>query len=143
MNASTGKQGATKRGDRSGRRRRGGYLLIDVMMGIAIVGVMAIAMAVAADHQRRASRRLADYQTTVRLAEQVLTDMQLGRPVVVVDQGVSVTVQRVDGGAPIPGQAWVQVTATRAPHVARLVGLAPVGAIPSGRVEASPVEPGP
>jgi hypothetical protein len=118
---------------------RRGFLLVDMITGLAIVGIIAMTLVVLVGHARRIGATLGDRRAAARLAEATLADLRAGRqPTVgaVLDQGdrangparqVEVTALADPATGASPGRRWVEVRATVSGRTVTLVGLVPDG----------------
>ena len=117
--------------------RRAGFLEIDVLAGLVIVGALAMALAAVLGRQHRAVQKLADTRAAMQVAESVLTDLQSGRsgpaPSAAPDTSVEVR-PAVPADSGERAGKWVEVVVSvRAGH-ASLVGALPA----SGAVTPAP-----
>ena len=125
--------------DNAQHQRRGGtcrgFVMADVVLGMAILAVLAAAFFVSVHKQRRGAERLADMRGAAWDAEYALAAMQSGgKP------SEDVQVERLaeaDGAAGaanvVPdGYAWVRVSAQRNGRAASLIGLVPRDAVAEG-----------
>jgi len=110
------------------RQRREGFLIADVMMGLAVLGVVAVVLIGAASRTGRAADRLSNARTAGRVAEQVLVEMQAGLPPSPPGAETKIAVEPTAGGAHVPGQRWVQVVVSFRGESRLLVGLVPESA---------------
>lgn len=108
------------------RRRRRGFLLVDLVTALAIVGVLGAAVAMSLDHHRSAERTLADSRAALRLAEQALVTMRYDRTPPRSTERASITVRPIPDAPTVGNNVWVIVTVTHADRRAELVGLVPV-----------------
>ena len=100
------------------------FVLIDVVIGIAVLAILVVAFAAAFGEQRRASRVLTRKRAAVAAAELALNEWQVLEPAPGKDSPLQV--QRLDGGRTLEGYVWVRVrTGTRS----GLVGLARAAAL--------------
>jgi type II secretory pathway pseudopilin PulG len=116
------------------RGRRRGYMLLDAVMGLAMVGILTTALVVAINRQHRAEQKLADSRAAVRLAERALAEMQASGKAPARDERTRIEVRLVDGGVDGRDQVWVEVIAASGDSTATLLGLVPRSAIPEGRL---------
>ncbi len=94
---------------------RGGYVLADAVMALAIVLILLTVLTVAVSRQRRGSERLADSRAAIRLAEATITALQTGAAPPAAPEGMAVQVRPTSAqpGAAVPsGCAWVDVQVT-------------------------------
>lgn len=100
-----------------------GYLVVDVLLGLALLGVLMMTMSVMVNRHQQASAGLADRRTAQRLAE--LAMLALQNPATSMPQGseaMELSVRPVEG-EPIGDRVWAQVTVVSGRHEVRLVGL--------------------
>jgi type II secretory pathway pseudopilin PulG len=103
---------------------RRGFTLVDTMLGLALVAGMLVLLAVDLEQHRRTTGRLAQRRAALNLAEQVLTDLQAGRPAPSQDGGLAVRVAEVPSPAAAPkGGRWVEVRVTGPAGAQSLIGL--------------------
>jgi type II secretory pathway pseudopilin PulG len=113
------------------RRTRHGFLIADVMMGLAVLGVVAVVLISASSRTGRAADRLSNARTAGRVAEQVLVEMQAGLPLSQPDAETKIAVEPTAGGANVPGRRWVRVVVSFRGESRLLVGLVPEAAAPT------------
>ena len=111
--------------------RARGFMILDAIIGIAILGAIMLIIAIAIQRERRAGDRLSQSRHAVRAAEAVLSQLQAGRQMPCDPQGAAVQLHDVAAGAP-HGYHWVEVQATAGDQHAALVGLAPAAAAGKG-----------
>lgn len=99
---------------------------MEAVLGLLLLAVMATSLAVVSVRHSKVSARLAANRAAIRLAEQALADMQMGR----VPAG-PVAVKPVQVEAGIGRMAWVEVTAEQDGQRVSLIGLAPQASIPT------------
>jgi type II secretory pathway pseudopilin PulG len=102
-----------------------GFMILDAMIGLAILGMIMLAVTIGMGHERRAANQLAQTRRAVRAAEGALTQLQAGRSVETGSEGMIIQVRDAAGDAIPPGQRWVEVQATVGGQHATLVGLVP------------------
>ncbi len=117
--------------------RSGGFLLMDAVIGIVILGILAGVMVDTMRRSNQAQKRLADTRAAARLAESRLVELQSGAPLLAAvpdDQTTSVTA--LPDPSPAGAMRWVRVRATVGGREAELVGLVPQSAAtqPAGGV---------
>jgi type II secretory pathway pseudopilin PulG len=111
------------------RTRRCGFLLIDALVGITLIGMIVAMFAMASGQYRRSQRALSHQRAAVRVAEHTLYAMQTGGAAAPArDEDVHVTVSRVKGEA-VDGRVWVSVEVHHHGQRAELVGLVPLAAL--------------
>ena len=119
-------------------RGRSAIVLADATVALLIVSILTVTFTQSLGRQRRASESLARQRDATRLAESVITGMQslAGEPRDAESSaGMTVRVNRADGGTPPAGFEWVTVTVEdvdgqgddekAAEVLARLTGLVP------------------
>ena len=120
------------------QRRRRGFLIVDMITGLAIVGIIATTLVVLVGRERRIGATLGDRRAAARLAEETLADLRAGR-----EPGRGTVPDGKEGGTGLPsqvevtalsspegspaGRRWVQVRATVVGRTVTLVGLVPEG----------------
>jgi type II secretory pathway pseudopilin PulG len=100
-----------------------GFVFVDVAMGLALLGVIAIALVSTVGRQQRAAQKLSDTRAAARLAEDALNSLRAAQPLSSED-GSTVGLARLPDPAP-PGFAWVRATARVGTSQAQMVGLVP------------------
>lgn len=110
-----------KRRHRASQR---GFVLADVIGGIALLAAVASLLAVSVHRYHAASDRLADSRDAMRLAEDALARLQTNQPPPADAAEQSVSVKSLDAAAP-SNHRWVEVTAKVHRRVATLTGLVP------------------
>lgn len=121
--------------------RRRGIVMLDVLVGLALVSALAATLILLASRQRRVSVGLADVRAAGRAAEAALADLQAGRPPTPGPGEAVEVVRAATGGADAApaGRAWVTVKATMNGRTASLTGLVPDGeALQAGVRQAPP-----
>jgi len=111
-------------------RKQYGLIVTDMMVGLAIVSLLATILAVTLGYEKRAVRAADQQQHLAVQAEQVLVSMQSGTPVPEIElpQQLHVTPVEAPTGTTAAGLAWVRVEVTRGPQSASLVGVVPESA---------------
>jgi type II secretory pathway pseudopilin PulG len=104
-----------------------GFVIIDVVIGLAILAAIGAALVVALNRQQGAAARLAETRGLTWAAEQAMAELQSGRKPQV--EGVRVEASPAEA-APPAGYAWVRVRAERNGRSATLVGLVPAEVAP-------------
>src|SRR6476660_2933676 len=61
------------------RRPRRGFLVVDMITGLAVVGIIATTLVVLVGRERRLGAALGDRRAAARLAEATLADLRAGR----------------------------------------------------------------
>lgn len=98
--------------------------MIDVVIGLALMGVLIAVLGSAVSQYQRATRRLARHRQALRLAEEAITHLQFGEPT---DAAIAVHPQPLAG---LPDRRWVTVTVHVGEASASLTGLAPLASLP-------------
>lgn len=125
-----------RRGPKGGQRGRSGFLAMEMVIGLMLIVVLSTVLVVVATQHRRAADALAASRERVRLAEQVMTEMQAGRGRRArADQaahgGAEVAIRPVETSSPVAGYVWVEVKVTSRGHGASLTGLVPAESVPT------------
>ena len=102
--------------------RRRGFILADIAIGLAVVGVVATVLASAVGRTHTADQRLAEDRAASRLAEHVLLDLQHHQPPPTAPAGASITVRRTTDPA---GGNWAAVDVDLHGRRATLLGMMP------------------
>jgi hypothetical protein len=114
-------------------RHKNAFMIADVMMALGLLGVTAVIFISAVNRTDRASDKLANTRYAGHVAEEVLSNLQANLPTPQSDPDTKISIDPTEGGAPIPGHHWVQVTVTHQGQSAALTGLVPdSAAAPSG-----------
>jgi type II secretory pathway pseudopilin PulG len=101
------------------------FLIADVMMALALLGVIAAIVIVSSSRTDRAADRLSNARHAGRIAEELLIDLEAGLPLPSADAQTQIRIESSDGGAQVPGKRWVQVVVTYQGESRLLVGLVP------------------
>ena len=104
---------------------RRGFFLLDVLMGLALLGIIALVLAVALSRERRAAGTLAASRSATRSAEAALIELQAGRQPARPGAGEKLAIRPTTGPAAPAGYRWIKVDVTVENQHAVLVGLAP------------------
>ena len=112
-----------------GRRR--GIMLIDVVLGLALLATIAVLLSATVRRYGEASDRLAASRAALRAAENVLTDLQRGHmPPAATDGRIRWDVRLMESSsAPPAGHVWVQVHVVHGTRSAALTGLVPASSL--------------
>jgi type II secretory pathway pseudopilin PulG len=105
------------------RKQRRAFMLLDAIVGLAILALLGVIIAAEMSWHARAAQRLANIRAASELAESALFDLQQGHPLHPDGGNDQTKVEQLAGGDPIPHSAWVRVTATHDGQSALLVGL--------------------
>jgi type II secretory pathway pseudopilin PulG len=103
--------------------RRRGFMMLDVLIGIILLGALLSVLGISANLRNRAAVRMASQRAAMQLAEMALADLQRGATTAPAEAQDSVVVHR--SGQRIGGLEWVQVIASHEGRQASLSGLAP------------------
>jgi Tfp pilus assembly protein PilX len=109
-------------------RRRLGWVLLDILMGMLIISVIGVTLGAGAAWHKRALSRLSDSRAALRVAESALTSLQAGQHVT----ASTVEFHPIAQGSDVRGMTWVQVSATINGRSAPLVGLVPSQSLSGG-----------
>lgn len=115
------------------KHRGDGFLIMDALASLAIVGALLVVLGVVVGQHRRADQKLGDQRTAVRRAEQALLNLQLGRPLAAeaAQSRAVLTVTPLDDAAPLDDHVWVEVHSQVRDRSVVLIGLAPREHVPS------------
>ncbi len=108
-----------------------GILLLDAIMGLSVVALVAVVLAAAVGQTKRASDKLAQQRAAMRIAEQVLTQLQTGQEPTVANDGVRWGAQILEVQQAVAEHQWVRVSIEWQGQAASLVGLVPGKAVTS------------
>jgi type II secretory pathway pseudopilin PulG len=111
------------------RNDRLAFVFIDVTMGLALLGLIAIALLGAVGRQQRAAQKLSDDRTAARLAEDALTSLRLGQTKPSTETN-AVVFSRLPDTAP-SGHVWLRATTHVGQSEAQVIGLVPSAAAPA------------
>ena len=106
-------------------------LLLDAVVGLAIISALAASVATAVYAQRKHSRALSKQREMVRLVEGALVDLRAGREVDTASEVrplMYLTVTRLDTPA-VDGWVWVEASSSFRERSASVVGLVPVDSL--------------
>jgi hypothetical protein len=106
-----------------------GFVYIDMLSAMFMVGAMGVIVAVAVNRQTTALRRLDDSRAAVQDAEAVLIALQSGQTPPK-DESFVWSIEPLADAAPVTSMRWVRVYVTVGRSSAELVGLAPAGGTP-------------
>lgn len=99
-------------------RGGGGFVTMDVVMALLIIGTLITALVISTARQRKATDQLAAQRAATRQVEESLALLYTGQ-----HPTSNVLVEDLPDPAP-PGTRWVRVSATEHGTTASLVGLA-------------------
>ena len=100
-----------------------GFLIMDMLIGMTLLGVLALVLAVSVRSQQKGAAHLNDSRAALRAAEATLIDLQTGAKELAARHGVSIRVTDQNSAAAPIGYRWVRVEATCNGRVATLDGL--------------------
>jgi hypothetical protein len=113
-------------------RRRAGWVFIDVLTGIILVGALAIILTAGARRQERGIHRLADTRAAYRLAESTLISLQGGQSPTMPDDS-RLLIHELSPCAEKPGMSWAEVQTTINGQQAGVIGVIPKNALEKAR----------
>jgi type II secretory pathway pseudopilin PulG len=108
--------------------RNRGYVFLDALVAMTILGLLLVTMSLATASERRALERLSDTRQAQRTAETELLLMQAGQSSPLPD---GVIVQKLPDSSDVSGMVWTQMHSTVNGRPVDLIGLVPQSAIPS------------
>ena len=111
------------------RNNRCGFVMADVLTGIALLVVLSGAMIVAQSARSHAAQKFADTRAAVRLAERALIELQNGRPLPTDAPDAKLEVAPLAAEAGVAGRKWIEVRATLRSQKAVLCGLVPASVL--------------
>ena len=109
-------------------RQRPGWVFIDILMSLILIGLLATMLAAGANWHHRALTHLAESRAAFRLAESALISLQAAQPI----DSSKFTCRQLSPSPDLPAMTWVQVTATVNGRSATLTGLVPKTNLPTG-----------
>lgn len=103
--------------------RRNGYVLLDAVNGLVLVGILLVALVVMVVRQNRLAERLAESRSATTAVEDALSSLQQGRA----PRPVSTIVLHAQPlpTDPVGDRIWVDVSAEQSGRTVNLVGLVP------------------
>jgi type II secretory pathway pseudopilin PulG len=105
------------------QRRAGGFVFVDLLVGLGLIGLVLVAMFSTLGLQKRAAQKLSDTRTAARVAEDSLAAWRAGR---ISEPPADASVEVVPLDEPAPANCrWVRATARVGRGTAALVGLIP------------------
>lgn len=107
------------------QRRNGGWMLLETVAGLAVLGTLAYCVAVLAAEYRQVNHVMADHRSALRLAERTAMDLQSGRTPAPIPDGASVKVEAIDDAKDAPGWQWTRITAQVERRESSLIVLTP------------------
>lgn len=104
---------------------RRGIMLLDALIGLAVVAVLIIVLSIAMTRQQRAGSALAEHRRAIRAAEAAMTRMQAGEqfPPELFDAQLSQ--QPIASNAAPAGYHWIRIEAKVNRQQSTLIGLVP------------------
>jgi hypothetical protein len=109
---------------------RRAFLMMDTLLGLAVVTVLLTALLIAVAHQRKGERLLQQHRAEFRHAEDAANALLAGQPL---PEGARLEVLPAPDGSAVPaGRAWVRLTLGKA----SLVALAPKNALQNAATSA-------
>lgn len=109
-------------------RRRRGIMLTDVVLGIALLGLVGVLLATTVERHGKATQRLAASRAALRAADRVMSDLQIGQAPPASDERTRWQVTPLDAPAP-RGQVWVEVRVVHRDRAATLIGAVPASSV--------------
>jgi Tfp pilus assembly protein PilX len=109
-------------------RRRRGWVFLDVLVGLMILGIIGLTLGAGAAWHQRALAHLSDMRAASRVAESALISMQAREQF---DRS-KVVCREVAGAQNPAGMSWVEVSAKVNGRSASLVGLVPKESLSAG-----------
>jgi type II secretory pathway pseudopilin PulG len=104
-------------------KRKRGYIFADAVIALMIAAVLSTLLAVSVNASARGRRGLSDSRQAMRLAEEALSDLQLGRASASAPQDTSIQVKDLTDAPAVANWRWVTVTANVNHRTAILIGL--------------------
>jgi type II secretory pathway pseudopilin PulG len=104
-------------------RNRCGFIFVDAIIGLALVGVLLSIIAVSMTRRQQALRELAEQRNVERAAEAALNELHAGRTMPPSIGDVAIKMTDAPGGTAPAGYRWVQVQAVSGKRTATLVGV--------------------
>jgi hypothetical protein len=118
-------------------------MLADILVGFAVVLILAAALAVSLKRRQAVVDHLADSRAATRVAEQTLTALQSGQAAPMGDAETKIEIRPAGAAAAdVAGLRWVTVEITRNGRKASLTGLAKANAVPATQPATRPAEAG-
>ena len=108
---------------------RPGFLMLDAIFGIMILGVCMVMLVVTVSRESTAEVRLADARRATAIAEATLTNLQCGSPSQSFNDA-KVSIEPCKDGQQVNGMCWARVTVRVNNETRSLVGLVPRRAVP-------------
>ena len=111
----------------SGRLRRHGFLQLEVLWGITIIGMLLGLFTVVTIRQDKVERQLAARRALVRQTEVALLTLQTGGKIT----DDSVSIKLLDTPSSVTGFRWVEVSMAEKTKPLSLIGLVPEKSLPA------------
>ena len=92
--------------------RRRGFMVIETITGLILIIALAATLTAALVRQHTAAQKLSDSRAAMRLAEETITALQLGRPPPAREEGVVIEIAPLAPAQGSPDHAWVRVRVT-------------------------------
>jgi hypothetical protein len=109
-------------------RRRGAFMLADVVIGLIVLTLVAVIFTSAVGRQQKAARRLGAQREAVRIAEAVLTGLQTHAATPRGDDETTISIREMPSVRPSGRTKWAEVSVNHRGRVATLVGAVPASA---------------
>ncbi|HXE55744.1 MAG TPA: hypothetical protein VN541_22160 [Tepidisphaeraceae bacterium] len=109
--------------------RRRGFLMMDAIFGILILGVCMVMLVVTVSRESTAEVRLADARRATAIAEATLTNLQCGSPLQS-SADAKVSIEPCKDGRQVNGMRWARVTVRVNNETRSLIGLVPWRTVP-------------
>ena len=103
-----------------------GFVFIDVALGLALLGIVAVALVTVVGRRQRAAQKLSDTRAATRVAEDALTSLRSGQPPAK-RADAELRLKRLADTAP-QGYAWVRATTHIGTSDATVIGVVPATA---------------
>ncbi len=112
--------------------RHRAFLLAEVIVAIALVGIVVTLLSVSLHQKTVNSQRLEDSRRATSLAEQTLTALQTGATRPEAPHGAMVVVKQLDTPTSVGRLAWAEVQVQLNGREARIIGVVRAGALQKG-----------
>jgi len=86
-----------------------GFVLMDMLLGLAVVITLAVLLAQLGGEQTQAARHFADARSAQRCAEMVLQHLQIGQPLPPAPAAMQVQIVPVSDASAVDGYRWCKV----------------------------------
>lgn len=107
------------------QRRNGGWMLLETVAGLAVLGTLAYCVAVLAAEYRQVNHVMADHRSALRLAERTAMDLQSRRAPAPIPEGAVVKVESLGDAEGAPRWQWTRITAHVEGREGSLIALTP------------------